>query len=122
MPGGDGTGPAGLGSMTGRAGGYCAGYNMPGYANPIGGRGFRGRGYFGGGGRGRGYRNMFYATGLPGWMRYGNPADYRGMPPYAGVTPPVSKEDEIGFLREQSEYFQNMLNDITKRLDELQGE
>ncbi|NOX97263.1 MAG: DUF5320 domain-containing protein, partial [Nitrospirae bacterium] len=26
MPGGDGTGPMGLGSRTGRAAGFCAGY------------------------------------------------------------------------------------------------
>ena len=133
MPRGDGTGPTGLGSMTGRGAGYCAGYNAPGYANPVGGRGFGARGNFGGGGRGgRGYRNQFYATGLPGWMRSGYPADYggvppypadyRGAPPYTGVAPQVSKEDEIGFLREQADYFQNTLNDITKRLDELQGE
>jgi len=30
MPGGDGTGPAGMGPMTGRAAGYCAGYPVPG--------------------------------------------------------------------------------------------
>ena len=35
MPWGDGTGPWGLGPMTGRAAGYCAGYNVPGYANPV---------------------------------------------------------------------------------------
>ncbi len=39
MPRGDGTGPAGLGPMTGRAAGYCAGYSGPGYANPLLGRG-----------------------------------------------------------------------------------
>jgi Family of unknown function (DUF5320) len=44
MPRGDGTGPAGLGPMTGRAAGLCAGYSVPGYMNPIGGRGFRSRG------------------------------------------------------------------------------
>ncbi len=44
MPVGDGTGPFGLGPMTGRAAGYCAGYPMPGYANPIPGPGFWGRG------------------------------------------------------------------------------
>lgn len=31
MPRGDGTGPMGLGPMTGRRMGYCAGYNRPGY-------------------------------------------------------------------------------------------
>jgi len=39
MPAGDGTGPAGLGPMTGRAAGFCAGYPMPGYMNPVGMRG-----------------------------------------------------------------------------------
>ena len=29
MPRGDGTGPAGLGPMTGRSAGYCAGYGVP---------------------------------------------------------------------------------------------
>lgn len=35
MPGGDRTGPLGQGPMTGRAAGYCAGSDVPGYANPI---------------------------------------------------------------------------------------
>ena len=38
MPLGDGTGPAGMGPMTGRAAGFCAGYPVPGYMNPVGGR------------------------------------------------------------------------------------
>jgi len=54
MPYGDGTGPNGQGARTGRGMGYCAGYNMPGYANPGFGRG-------GGFGRGRGF----------GWQRRG---------------------------------------------------
>lgn len=78
MPGGDGTGPMGRGPMSGRAAGTCAGSGMPGSANPAPGRGFgmgfgRGRGAGGRGpvGGGRGWRNMFFATGLPGWMRFG---------------------------------------------------
>jgi len=35
MPLGDGTGPAGMGPMTGRAAGFCAGYPVPGYMNPA---------------------------------------------------------------------------------------
>ena len=35
MPWGDGTGPAGMGPMTGRAAGYCAGFPVPGYMNPT---------------------------------------------------------------------------------------
>lgn len=38
MPRGNGTGPAGMGPMTGRAAGYCAGYSMPGFMNPWGGQ------------------------------------------------------------------------------------
>jgi len=35
MPRGDGTGPAGMGPMTGRAAGYCAGNSGPGFTNPF---------------------------------------------------------------------------------------
>ena len=54
MPRGDGTGPLGRGSMTGRGMGYCAGFEAPGYANcgRFGGR-MRARGL--GFGRGMGY-------------------------------------------------------------------
>ena len=46
MPQGNGTGPSGQGSMTGRAMGFCAGFNTPGFMNPRFGRGFgRGRGF-----------------------------------------------------------------------------
>ncbi len=45
MPFGNGTGPAGMGPMTGRSAGFCAGYQMPGYMNPVAGRaGFYGAG------------------------------------------------------------------------------
>lgn len=30
-----------------------------------------------------GHRNMFYATGLPGWMRFGYSPGWGGMPPGA---------------------------------------
>ena len=70
MPRGDGTGPMGMGPMTGRGMGYCAGVAAPGYA----GCGF-------GRGRGRGCRNKYYMTGMPGWERNGvNPY---GVPAYA---------------------------------------
>ena len=49
--GGDGTGPQGLGPMTGRAAGFCAGYPVPGYMNS-------GRSWFGRR-RGRGWGKGF---------------------------------------------------------------
>ncbi len=49
MPWGDGTGPMGMGPMTGRGAGFCAGYGVPGYMNPIPGGGFGYPGaYYGG--------------------------------------------------------------------------
>ena len=57
MPGGDGTGPGGLGPRTGRGFGYCNGYPHPGYAVPGGmGMGWgRGRAWGRGGGWGLGH-------------------------------------------------------------------
>ncbi|MFH1929298.1 MAG: DUF5320 domain-containing protein [Chloroflexota bacterium] len=131
MPGGDRTGPMGMGPMTGRAAGYCAGYDAYGYANPVPGRGFglglgggwRGRGGWGGGGRG--WRRGFYATGLPGWLRFGyGPAWDQPMyaAPYAPYAPEVTREQEIEALRGQAEFFKQALDDISKRLGELEKE
>ena len=107
MPRGNGTGPAGLGPMTGRRAGYCAGYALPGYANPGMGRGLGMGVGFGGGGRG--WRNMFYATGLPGWMRYGYPGPA-----------PVAPEDEAAALKAQAEALQKQVEAINKRLSEIE--
>ena len=94
MPGFDGTGPMGMGPMTGGARGRCGPY----------GRSF-GRGAFGpwvgwGRGRGRGYRHMYWATGVPGWMRYG-------------------KEQEVGFLKDQAAALKEELDAIDIRLRDL---
>jgi hypothetical protein len=76
MPLGDGTGPAGMGPMTGRAAGFCAGYSVPGYMNPIVGR----AGFYGAGGAAFGP----YGAGLYGYgAGYGMPYGGYGMP-YAG--------------------------------------
>ena len=45
MPAGNGTGPLGMGPMTGRAAGYCAGYPVPGYMNAGLGAGVAGRSF-----------------------------------------------------------------------------
>lgn len=115
MPRGDGTGPMGMGPMTGRAAGACAGFGTPGFRNQGPGRG---RGAAGCGG-GRGWRNMFYATGLTGWQRAaaGWPAP-GGVSPYAEPT----KEQELEALKRQADYFENTLGGIRKRLQELEVE
>ena len=110
MPGGDRTGPLGMGPMTGRAAGYCAGYSNPGFTNPVFGRGVRGfgRGFFG---RGRGNRHMYYATGLPFWARYGA---------IAPDIPQMAPEQEMDLLSSQADYLKKALEDITKRIDDLE--
>ena len=75
MPFGDGTGPRGLGPMTGRGAGYCAGYDQPGAFSPLPRRGWfgfgMGRGMGFGMGRGMG-RGMGFGMGRGmgrGWGR-----------------------------------------------------
>lgn len=118
MPRGDGTGPMGLGPMTGRAAGYCAGYGAPGYANPMPGRGQGGR--FGG--RGRGWRHGYYATGLPGWARFGWAAPVWAAPMggYEGPAP-APPVDEARALKEQADYLAEALEDVRKRLAEFES-
>ena len=111
--------------MSGRAAGYCAGFGMPGYANPMPGRGFgmgfgRGRGFrgrgFGGGGRG--WRHRFHATGLPGWMRSGEYAvPFPSPAPYPKPDPEIEKQA----LRNQAEALESELNSIKKRLSEIEA-
>ncbi len=132
MPFGDGTGPAGLGPMTGGAAGYCAGYPVPGSMNPVRGRGFWG---WGGGqgrgrGRGRGWRNWYHATGLPGWARAGllpaggaAPYGPAAMPfaygsPYA---PQPTREQGLDFLKGQAEYLEDALEGIRKQIEEVEA-
>lgn len=123
MPRGDGTGPAGMGSTTGRAAGYCAGYSVPGFANPYQGRYYgASRGAFGG--RGRGYRNQYYASGLPGWSRFnmGLPAwgGQLGYPTYGSqYIPDVDPKDEVKMLKDQAGMLEKQLDDIQGRMDEL---
>ncbi len=118
MPGGSGTGPRGMGPMTGRAAGYCAGFSMPGYSNMVPGRGFgagfgRGRGFSGGG---RGWRNMFFATGLPGWMRFGRgPSPYYYPASYLKPDPEMEERalrDQANALKAEMEYINNRLGEL----------
>lgn len=120
MPAGDGTGPMGMGPMTGRAAGYCGGYDAPGWANPVRGRGpglSWGRGGARGGrGGGWRHRNWYYATGVPGWARLGYAPTWEGYEPYAAAP---SREQEAEFLRQQAEWLKQQLDAIGQRIEEL---
>lgn len=134
MPGGDGTGPAGMGQMTGRAAGYCAGYPVPGFMNPIPGRGFGfGRGRGSGWGRGYGFgRGLGLGfRGGRGWAGYWGAPYAAPAYPYAGAMPPYTApytapygagptpEQEADMLKGQAEYFEDALEGIRKRIAEL---
>ncbi|MDK2800031.1 MAG: hypothetical protein PWP27_756 [Clostridiales bacterium] len=106
MPRGDGTGPMGMGPMTGRGAGYCAGYALPGFAN-YGGVGF-GRGM----GGGRGFRRMFYLTGLPCWARNG----------YTTAIPNGQVYDEKAALKNQEEFLEKQLKQVKDRLKSFDEE
>ncbi len=113
MPVGDRTGPAGLGPMTGRGAGYCAGYGAPGYVNTGSYGGFgRGRGFGRGGGRGFGRGFGFGAR--QGWGQDAVPY----AAPLAGVGP--TAEQELGALKQQSESLSGVLKNIQARIAELE--
>ncbi len=101
MPGFDRTGPMGMGPMTGGARGMCdpraRSFAPSGYGT------WPGRG----GGRGRGYRHMYWATGLPGWMR---------------STQAGSREfSEVDSLKDQAAILKKELDAINSRLQELES-
>jgi hypothetical protein len=123
MPGGDGTGPAGLGPMTGRAAGYCAGYPFAGYMNPVGGRGYWGWGR--GGGWGRRALSGSAPAGWPAaayrWPAYGAAGAY--PTPYAApFAPTVTKEQELDALKDQAKSLEDALGGIRKRIAELEAQ
>ena len=103
MPGGNGTGPSGMGPMTGRGAGFCAGFGTPGFSNAGGGRGFFGRGRGMGPGRG---------LGFGGWAGTGY-----GAP----VAQSMTSEQELEGLKGQAEHLESSLNQIKARIEALQS-
>lgn len=106
-----------------------------------------------------GHRNMYYATGLPGWMRFGFSPGWAGRSPtglgpcatylmtgswgmpqapaYRGAGGPdfmpgpgggapfagaMSKEDEMAFLKQHSEWLAGQVEAINKRIKQLEEE
>ncbi|MEW6515514.1 MAG: DUF5320 domain-containing protein [candidate division FCPU426 bacterium] len=121
MPRGDRTGPRGMGSMTGRAAGYCAGNNMPGYANAVGGRGMgaglgRGRGF---GGRGGGFWGRAFGGGGRGWRNWFGAVAGPGYAASAAPNPSLTPKSERQALKNQAQMLQMEMANIQKRLDEM---
>jgi hypothetical protein len=95
MPGGNGTGPLGMGPMTGRGMGYCAVDAAPGYLAYGFGKGM---------GRGRGYRRMCNAAGMQTYV------------PFAGYS---TEAEEKELLQKRAGFLEKQLNQIRERLNEL---
>lgn len=131
MPRGDGMGPLGFGPMTGRAAGFCAGFPVPGFMNPVGRKFWRrafglGLGAFG---FGRGWRWRYYATGLPFWARGYYPFDPRAVYPASEDAQKYETEilsQEARLLREQLKAIEERLEQLRKSkkegLDEEKGQ
>ncbi len=120
MPGGDRTGPRGLGPMTGRAAGYCAGYPAPGYMSGLPGRG---RGGFGrGGGRGSGWgRGFGRGFGRQGFAYPYEVPYYGNAYPSAPYAPEITPQQEAAMLKEQSKAMQEEIKLVNQRIVELES-
>lgn len=99
MPKGDRTGPWGAGPTTGRAAGYCAGYPVPGYMNPV---------Y----GHGRGWRRGRVRGFGRGWGR----GRFVYPPASEPVAPPQTPEQEITALENYQKDLQAEKADLEQEM------
>jgi len=104
MPRGDRTGPNGMGPMTGRGMGYCAGYNAPGFMNCGFGRGM-GRGRGAGFGRGFGWRRAALMQ-----------AQVEPAPIYPAQP---TKEQELQMLENESTAIEQEQKELNKEMTEI---
>jgi len=95
MPGFDGTGPMGIGPMTGGGRGFCS---------P----------------RGRGAARTY---GFPRWTGYAYPYYSPGpfVPSAASFAPQMTGEQEFDFLKNQAQAMRGQLEQIEARLQELES-
>ena len=100
MPGGDRTGPRGEGPMTGRAQGFCAGHDAPGYLNsgwPWG-QGFPGQAR----------RRWRFRGGAGSRLRGGFYGPYRES--FMGVSERTMIENQIRILKDQVSHLEDQLD------------
>ncbi len=109
MPGGDRTGPQGMGPMSGRGMGYCSGNVIKNSENNVDAGGF-GRGF----GRGRGGRGQGQGRRRGGWRNW--------FPTFNNDTTSTSTgtADELTRLKDQAGQLETSLNAIRRRIDQLE--
>ena len=79
-------------------------------------------------GRGRGglSRCGYYGAGAPAAEPYPEPPHpFHGAPPppdYPPFTPPHTREEELGFLKDQAAAIKEQLEEIAERIRRLEGE
>ncbi len=132
MPGFNGTGPAGMGSMTGRGQGFCNPSRTAYGSTPILRPGYRSYGYEQGFDQGRGFRGGF-GPGFGQGRGYGRGLGWRGVfPPtgrgygpayYAPYESPyaMKPEDEVNILKGEADAVKKELDAINKRIKELES-
>jgi hypothetical protein len=108
-----------MGEMTGRGAGFCAGYSVPGCANPGWVGGYRGQLFGRAPGRGFRWRNWFYATGVPGWQRF-QPTAYGSMAAQTPFYPPMDRETELNALKAEAMELEQALKEVNERLAKLE--
>jgi len=97
MPGFDGTGPRGMGPMTGGGRGFCSPWGI--------------------GAAPRGYGYPYYGAGIP-YPSYRAPTSAPGAIPFA---PQMTREQELDFLKNQSQAMRGQLEQIDARMRDLGG-
>ena len=103
MPRGDGTGPMGMGPMTGRGAGLCGGFAVPGAMNNSGGLGVCRRG----GGR---------------MMRSGGFSLNNRFMGQQNVSATVPAANEKEFLTNQAKFLEKQLEQVKQRLGGVSSE
>ena len=107
MPGFDGTGPRGMGPMTGGGRGFCSprgiGAAFTGYGAPP----------------RTGYGYPYYGWAGASYPSYGAPTGAPGTMPFA---PQMTREQELDFLKNQAHAMRGQLEQIEARIQQLKNE
>ena len=125
MPGFNGTGPAGMGSMTGWGRGFCNSSRTAYGPTPILRPGYREYGYGQGFGQGRGFRGGF-GPGFGRGRGYGRGFDPRGAYPSMGKqygsSYAMNSQNELDMLKDEAGAMKKELDAINDRIKKLESE